>query len=381
MALGRSAIEKQDRRSGFENDDWRRRGNLQEDITLRQMLPTDGPAISRLNSETPDTGAVAIFTKYRRDPYETLLAMRPTMVGVVAEASGREGIVGMGLVTFGECQYEGELRPYAYLSSLGVHPDYRRRGIASKLAQWRVELARERFREVGQEGIIFAAVQGGNTGSFQTAGKWSNHRIDGHDRVAVAKTRRRPPKSMPALIVRKAEASEFEEIAARQNEFYREYNLYTPESAESLDTWQSMRPFNIHLSDYYVAVKGQGSIVAGLGVEALGELMTDHIVRMPLPLRVANVFLRMIPRDGVNRRLRVSRFWFAPGEVESGMYLWESVRWLLRERGTILMTFYDANGPLQSAIPLPWFMPPQRGSLVLSAPTPPAPARLLYFQL
>jgi ribosomal protein S18 acetylase RimI-like enzyme len=107
---------------------------LAEEITVRPMLPSDGPALNKLNSETPDTGALAFYTEFHGDPFTILTTLDPDTHGVVAQAPDHEGIVGMGLVTFGQCMYEGELRPSAYLSSLSVHPSYRRRGIASKLS-------------------------------------------------------------------------------------------------------------------------------------------------------------------------------------------------------------------------------------------------------
>src|SRR6187549_2338320 len=132
-----------------------------DNIVVRRLEPTDGPAIDRLGRETPDTGAVAFYSEFHHDAYETLMALHPGSVGVVAEAPDRR-LVGMGLVAFGECQFEGEIRPSAYLNSLGVHPDYRRRGIASRIAAWRVNEANDRFKADGREGVIFAAIQGGN---------------------------------------------------------------------------------------------------------------------------------------------------------------------------------------------------------------------------
>src|SRR5262245_54820697 len=122
---------------------------MQKGFSLRQMLPSDGPAIKRLNEQTPDTGAIRFSAQYHYDAYEVLMTLHPGVTGVVAEAPDHDGLVGMGLVTLGECQYEGEMRPYAYLSTLGVHPDYRRRGIAGQLALWRFGKAQEHFESVG----------------------------------------------------------------------------------------------------------------------------------------------------------------------------------------------------------------------------------------
>jgi GNAT superfamily N-acetyltransferase len=331
-----------------------------------------------LNRETPDTGAIAFFTQFLYDPYEVLRGLHPNMVGVVAEADDHDGLVGMGLVSFGECQYEGEVLPFAYLSSLSVHPSYRRRGIASRLGLWRVEEARRRFREMGSEGVIFAGIQGGNTGSLQTAVKWSNKRLDGHTQVGIAKMGSGPPKRVGGLEVRPARDEEFEEIAAKQNRFYGEYNLYPRQTAEELRAWRSETVLGQAIREYMVVVDSRGEIKAGMELTARGDLMNDHVVRLPAALRLANVFLRMVPPDGVTRRISAEGIWCAPGSTEAGRFLWESVRWLWRERGTNLMTFFDPHGLVSQMVTLPRFAPRSGGSIVLHVPRPMDEGRPVY---
>ena len=348
-----------------------------DSIVVRRLEPTDGPAIDRLGRETPDTGAVAFYSEFHHDAYETLMALHPGSVGVVAEAPDQR-LVGMGLVAFGECQFEGEIRPSAYLNSLGVHPDYRRRGIASRIAAWRVNEANDRFKADGREGVIFAAIQGGNLGSVKTAGSWSTEVIEGRTGGAVVGVRRKPPSPVGGVEVRAARRDELDRIADEQNRFFSEYNLYPPETAASLDAWQSQLFFGQRLRECLVAVDASGQIVAGLGVTEEGPLITGHVVRLPTALRIANVFLRVLPPDGTTRRLKVDRFWFAPGELTAARYLWESSRWLLRERGTMLMTFFDVSSPIREAIVLPRFMPSNTGNVAVRAPVTADPARHLY---
>jgi GNAT superfamily N-acetyltransferase len=350
---------------------------MAEEITLRQMAPTDGPALRLLNEQTPDTGAVAFYTNFLYDPFETLMAMQPGTTGVVAETPDHEGLVGMGLVTFGECRYEGALLPSAYMSSLSVHPDYRRRGIASRLAAWRVEAAHSRF---GDDCVIFAGIQSGNTGSLRAAESWANQRVDDRSQLGVNKMRTRPPKPVPDLEVRPARLEELEEVVEKQNAFYQEYNLYPPETAQHLHQWLSTEVFGHRLHDYYVAVDGGGNIVAGLALIETGKLMTGHMVRMPAPLRVANLLLRIVPPDGVVRRLSVERLWFGDGNLVAGRYLMEAVRWLCRERGTMFFAFFDPHSPLAGAVSRPKLVPKTTGSIVLKAPRPMEADRLIYWR-
>src|SRR5439155_6934385 len=132
----------------------------------------------------------------------------------------------------------------------------------------------------------------------------------------------------------------YEEIVQKQDAVYRDYNLYPPRSAEDLSRWVAESAFGHHLHDYLVAVDREGNIIAGLGVTLEGSLISGRVVKMPTPLRMANLFLRVVPPDGMVRRLSGEGFWFAPGQVRAGRFLWESARWLLRERGTNLMLFF-----------------------------------------
>ena len=354
---------------------------MEEEITLRQLEPTDGPAIDLLGRQTPDTGAVAFYTVFHMDPYECLLALNPGMVGVVAQAPDHEGIVGMGLITFGECLYEGELLPSAYLSSLSVHPHYRLRGIASRLSKWRVEAAEDRFRELGREGVVFAGIQGGNTGSVKTAERWSTQQLIGHTHGAVVKVRSQPPKSAYGLEVRPIRPQEYEEVVEKQNDFYKNHNLYPPQTAKQLSEWRSKPVLGHQIHDYVVAVRGGDNIVAGLSTTAEGKLLSTRAIHLPLPLRIANIFMKLIPPDGVNKRVKIEQFWFSPGYLDAGKFLWESVRWLQRDQGTMLMVFFDPHSPLHEAISIPKYMPSNGGTLALKAPVPAREDRPLYLHI
>ena len=176
-------------------------------FSLRPLGATDGPAIAELGEQTPDTGAVAFHSRFLHDPIACLLALRPTTVGVVAEAPDGDGIAGFGLMSFGEFQYAGAVRPYAYLYSLSVHPRYRRQGLASQIGSWRVEVARQHF---GEDGVIAAAIQSGNIGSLAVAETWSRQRVD-RSQAVVAKTRSKPPEPRSGLHVRPAYPADLED--------------------------------------------------------------------------------------------------------------------------------------------------------------------------
>jgi len=181
--------------------------------------------------------------------------------------------------------------------------------------------------------------------------------------------------------VRPAQAKDFEEIAEKQNHYYREVNLYPPRSAEALYGWHQTAPFGTPVRDYFVVVDKDGNLLGGLSATAEGQLTAGTVVRMPWSLRLANLLLRVIPADGVTKRIHVKDLWYAPEQLEAGRYLWESVRWLQRQAGTMMMSFYDAQGRIGQIIQPPAYMPVQNGSLVLTGPVPMSEERLLYFHI
>jgi hypothetical protein len=180
-------------------------------------------------------------------------------------------------------------------------------------------------------------------------------------------------------VVRSARRDELERLAQRQNAFYGGYNLYTIETADDLEAWRSQELVGMRLRDVFVAVDRSGDLVAGMCVTSEGALITSHVLRLPPALRVANALLHIVPTSGITTRAKVERFWFAPGEEAAGTHLWESIRWLFRDRATNVMTFFDGDSPIRQAIRLPRLLPkPSRGSIVLNAPVLADPARPVY---
>jgi GNAT superfamily N-acetyltransferase len=342
-------------------------------FTLREMLPSDGPALIKLGEESPDTGRVGMHSVFVHDAYETLLALHPSTVGVLAEVPDHDGIVGNGLVRFWEGQVEGKLHRMAYLNGLHVHPDYRRRGIASAIAEWRIKTARE---QVGEDGVIFAGIQAGNEGSVATAQRWmtqSIRRVQG----GLVKVHTQPPRPVSGLEVRAARAEDYHQIAVKQNAFYRDYNLYQPQSADSLAEWLAHAPFGSPIQQYTMALDAKGSILAGMGTVAVGQLIRLHIVRMPLPLRLLNIALPIMPADQVIKRVLGVRFWYDENHPEAANYLWESVRWLCRDQGTGLMMFFDTSGPILKLLRFPSYGLQPPGTVVFQSPVQLSDERLL----
>ena len=305
---------------------------MTDDISVRLMRPGDSQALMALEDATADAGMVSFLTRYRYDYYAIQQSLRPNFVGLVAESSGSAGLVGVGMMSFGACQFAGGVRPYGYLGGLGVHDDFRRRGIATAIVSELLAIAEERF---GPERIIFAGIQAGNEASLRANMKWANQLLRDRNKFAISKMLDRPPKPVAGISVRLAGEDEYETIAALQNAFYRQATLYPPKTSQDLRDWLAKRPFGQEINRYYVAVDKGDQIVAGVGVTLEGHLMTTHVVRMPWFMKAANALFRLPAPGSEMRRMNGHWLWYKEGYQGACDHLWSSVKWLEREQADL----------------------------------------------
>jgi len=315
---------------------------MRSDVSLRQLTPTDGDAYASLMAASPDTGRIGVSQLFQIDAYQALAAMHGDFAGVVAEHSQYQGLVGGGLIRFGECQFEGELKPYALLNTLVVHPSFRLRGIASELAQWRLDYAR---RRVGLNGVIWAIIQRGNIGSELIARKWRGQCLMNRLTVVPLKPKTSPPKLTHGYEIRRVPQDKFKLVSEQVNRFYQSYNMYTPRSETELITWLSMTPFDRPFRHFLVVNDSRGEIIAGLVVTEMYKLRTLKVVTSPLIVRFANRLLHVVPSDYIMREVVLSHIWFAPGLQETAKFLLESVRWEWRDKASSFMVWVDSLSP------------------------------------
>jgi GNAT superfamily N-acetyltransferase len=322
-------------------------------ISLRQLQPTDGEALRELFAFSPDGGQFAISPQYQIDPCQALLDFSPHTTGVVAVLPDSDKIVGVGLVQIEERYLNGVLVPCALLYSLTVHPAYRRQGIATRLGQWRIAYARQ---EAGEGVAILAFIQKGNIGSLTAAQKWGRQ-TGGQYRNSLIRTRQKPPREAAGQIIREAKPVEHEQIARNLNAFYGDYNLYVPQTGQSLTEWLRETPFTRPFRHYYVAVDSQDNMLAGLAVAEQSRIVAMHVQNMPVPARLLNRVVNMVPPDGILRQLGINKIWYAPEQLSAAQYLWEFMRWRLRDRGSHLLCSHDPRGPIPNVINPPFWMP------------------------
>jgi GNAT superfamily N-acetyltransferase len=148
-------------------------------VIVREATAADDTALQALAVASPDGGAVT-FRREHHVPAEQIPSAHEISEYFVAEIDGV--IAGAALLNLGTCRFEGEDARYALLDGLKVHPAYRRRGVARRLTDRRLERASELG---GDEAVTVAYIQAGNTASLANARRWAT-RVGG--RLVVAMT-------------------------------------------------------------------------------------------------------------------------------------------------------------------------------------------------
>ena len=345
-------------------------------FSLRQLDPQDGPAYAAVLAASPDTGAIGNAVRFEIDPYQALLALHKDTVGVVAETAGYEGLVGSGLLRFGQCQWEGEVRPSALLNTLVVHPDYRRRGLAAQLARWREAFA---IRQAGEGGVIWAIIQRNNTGSELTARKWANQFLASRLMFAPLRMRSMPPARTRLYEVRPAQPEDLDGVVEQLNRYYRDYNLYSPESKSSLAAWLAETPFDSPFRHYWIITDKAGSILAGVGLAENYRLRTTLITHLPAGLGVLNRVFHVVPANGEMREIALSRLWYAPGQMKAARQLLETIRWEWREKATSMLLYADVHSPVVHLLGVQDRLGKGLASIAVRADVPCTEGRLCYY--
>ncbi|MBM3471437.1 MAG: GNAT family N-acetyltransferase [Armatimonadetes bacterium] len=350
-------------------------------ITLRPVGSSDEPALTALIKASPDTGLITMGALFHPDAYTVYARQARRLGGLVASAPGEEGLAGAGFFSLRKLAFEGQIRPAAYLFSLVVHPGWRRQGIGRRLVRELMAAARD---QIGPDGVLYAHIQSNNTGSLRIFETLFD-RMAGPIDFGGPPMRRRPMKRRPDVIVRPANHKELPLIAEGLNQFYADYDLFPPETEESLKDW-----LDDELHHYHVAADAHGQVLAGIGVFDEPALRETEILDMPVPLKLLNRLVGLVPRDGVLRRLVTSRVWFRPGYLAAAQCLWQTLRFELREKGNMLGVGYDhMDGGLRRVFGLPRWLPMAHTTVALCYPkhdVPPtsertaAQRRLIYAQ-
>lgn len=317
-------------------------------MIVREARPEDEAGLAALAAASPDGGAVA-FTPEQHVPVGEIAREHEISECLVAEVDGV--VAGTGQLDIGTCRFEGADVRYALLSTLRVHPDYRGRGIAARLTDWRLRRATELG---GGDVVDVAYIQAGNTASMGNARRWATQ-VGGRLIVTPVPVRRHPPWPQAGLTVRPACGTELSEIAAAIDAHYAGHDFARRWDQPRLAGWLAASPFPDPVNHYMVVSDRSGRLLAGLGLREEGRLTSLVIGHWPARLRVANAVLHVVPRDGRMRNLIADKVWFAPGQLDAARYLWEVTRWEWRSAGTSLLLTHDPRSHVHDMIAArPW---------------------------
>src|SRR5690606_30412909 len=131
------------------------------------------------------------------------------------------------------------------------------------------------------------------------------------------------------------------------------------------------------LIKHYVAVTANGELIAGASVRCRGDLMIDTL-NPPLPLRVANRVLRLLPQDMTLREVQIKGLWFAGGQEAAAHYLVDSLRYIYRKRGSVIALGLDPRSPFTGMFQSIRFLPIPQLVFAVRGPASLDRERLIY---
>lgn len=342
-------------------------------FTLRQLQPSDSPALSKLITEFEDD----LTTHFQVDAYEAItFGTEYRTVAVVVECDGIDGFVGMGTVRLGKIQFNGDVLPFAFLDGLKVKKDFRGQGLGYQIARWRIEQARQSY---GDQCVIATGMLHSNHASHAVAAKWCREFAESALHIVILPIRTQTPKPLAGISVREIEATEYEEFAFKQNAFYKNYNLYAPCDVNSIANALGVSVAGKKPYRFFAAVDKHGNLLAGAQTWARGMLKADAFNNPPRVLRLMNKILHLLPSDFIIRDIAVNGLWYEPDGLNVARYLWESIRWLCKDQGTTITAGFDPRDPVRNAVELkPWHQPRPEITLAIHGPSPMERDKLLF---
>jgi hypothetical protein len=161
------------------------------------------------------------------------------------------------------------------------------------------------------------------------------------------------------------------------NAFYREHDLWSPVNVDSLEALLGQEVAGIKPNQLYVAERG-GQIVAGLSLSDRTKLVRMRLTRAPWYVRSLGGWLGLLPASGILEALTVRRVWFRERELKAGRYLWQTLRYRLREQGDCLGIAYDPRDGLAGLFQIPFWLPMFQAGYLVRAPIPLETKRPVY---
>ena len=342
-------------------------------FSLRELQSSDSPALVKLISSFDGD----MTTQFQVDAYSALIFGTENLtLGVGVECAGVDGLVGMGTVRFSQVCFNGETFPLAFLDGLKVDKDFRGQGLGHQIASWRIKRAREVW---GENCVIATGLLRSNNASRAVARKWCSEFIDIAFQPLILPVRNLPPKPLKGVQVRELALDECEQFAFKQNAYYQSYNLYPSVDMESMTRTLEVSAEGKKPYGFFVAVDSVGNLLAGVKIWRRGLLKSDFFSKPPKPVRLLNKVTHILPPDLILRDAAMIGLWHEPDQVKTAQFLWETLRWELREQATTLVLTLDPRDPLREVIRTrSLFMPRLEITIAVNSPAPIDRSRLLF---
>jgi predicted N-acetyltransferase YhbS len=342
-------------------------------FSLRELRPSDSPALDKLISSFDGD----MTTHFQVDAYSALICGTENLtLGVGVECTGVDGLVGIGTVRFSQVFFNGETFPLAFLDGLKVDKDFRGQGLGYQIASWRIQRARETW---GEDCVIATGLLRSNAASRGVARKWCREFIDTAFLPLILPLRSRPPKPLKGVQVRELASDEYEQFTFKQNDYYKSYNLYPSGDIASITRTMAVSAEGKKPYGYFVAVDSHGNLLAGVKIWCRGLLKSDFFSKPPRPIRLLNKVTHFLPPDYILRDAAVIGLWHEPDQVRTAQFLWETLRWELRNQATTLALSLDPRDPLREVIRTKsLFMPRFEITVALHGPAPIDRSRILF---
>lgn len=348
----------------------------------------DVAALSELAEAVSDGGAVSFRVTPLLPLPDYLRLIKRDAIGVLATEAGSGRPVGAAWLDFGEFTFAGRPARYALLNALQVHPDFRRRGIAAALTEWRLaraeqagqpEQAEQTERPAVRDAdradsatrlpiVPIATIQHGNTASLGNARRWATT-ISPPLTVTPIPMRRRRPQRKHDWTIREARSADLQTVAAGLAASRSGFAMGPAAGTEPLRRWLGHRLDGRPLNRYLVIVGPNGRPLAGLGLHDQPRYSHMQVTGLNPVLRWAGRLAGVVPASGTMRNVGAVLPWCAPGAETAGRLLWQEMLHRERERGTSIVTTVDPRHPARSMIAGARWLPT---TSILVASRPPA---------
>ena len=319
------------------------------DYKLRPMESRDSAAYTQLMADSPDTGLITVQVIFKEDPHEMLMKRRIGQIVVVAETPDGK-VVGSGAADARPVFFKKQPVQAVHLHNLLVAPEYRQRGVATALAQWRIKWARENY---GENVLIFAEIQQNNIASFRNASKWatgfSTQRESGFLPVF-----HNPPKPMPGIEVREAVEADYPTIVEGLNNFNRDVDFTRYVTSDRLH--RNLEPIHGQVFRHRYVVLENGQIVGGAVLSAHDPSVETRMIRAPFFNKLIARISGMIQTADVINGGEVDGIWFKAGHAQATHYLIHQLRYKAYPEARAL-NFTMANPKVWEALQVNHWMP------------------------